>query len=393
MSVAQKTLYTKTPAVGVHLACIDLNGANDLSSFGRQMQPGIALNFQNSFSQKFGYSISLTGSFIQFSDGKGSSLGNGKKHLLLENDFSVKMRFLKSPALFNPFVLAGFGWSQYNDHYGLYAPLGLGLQVNVTPYIYLLLNSQYRIPVTSLQQQHFFQSIGIAGAINRKKIVHTMQIQLPLPVVQKASSDMDGDGIIDSLDACPQVPGVVRYHGCPVPDRDSDGIFDEDDSCPDVKGVVEYKGCPMPDKDRDGIADPLDKCPDMAGSAVNGGCPEIATLLKMINWAAENIFFETGSHRLLPKSFNALDSVANLLKKYPMLQLTIEGHTDNLGGVKSNQALSEKRANAVMVFLIKADVADVRLKGKGFGEQQPIAVNSTPEGQAANRRVVFKLNY
>jgi OOP family OmpA-OmpF porin len=252
-SLAQSGNYTKTPAIGLHLAYFDFMGADELSAFGRQMKPGIAIHFQNNLSKRFGYNVTLAGSFLDFPNRKGGSLSNGKKQLLLENDFSVWMRLLKSPALFNPYILAGAGWSQYNNHYALYAPVGAGVQVNLTPDIFLLLNTQYRTRITSLQHQHFYHSIGIAGAISRKKIAQVQPQPAPLPVVKRIQIDSDGDGIIDSLDACPQVAGVARYKGCPVPDRDGDGIIDEDDLCPDVKGIVEYKGCPMPDKDQDGI--------------------------------------------------------------------------------------------------------------------------------------------
>lgn len=393
VSLAQSGNYTKTPAIGLHLAYFDFMGADDLASFGRQMKPGIAIHFQNNLSKRFGYNVTLAGSFLDFPNRKGGSLSNGKKQLLLENDFSVWMRLLKSPALVNPYILAGAGWSQYNNNYGLYAPVGAGVQVNFTPDIFLLLNTQYRARITSLQHQHFYHSIGIAGTISRKKIAAVQPHPAPLPIVRNIPKDTDGDGILDSLDACPQVPGVVRYKGCPVPDRDSDGVFDEDDLCPDVKGVVEYKGCPMPDKDQDGIADDKDKCPDMAGSAVNGGCPQIEALKTWLNWVAQNIFFETGSARLLPRSFSSLDSLANLLKREPILHLTIEGHTDNVGGVTYNQTLSEKRAGAVMTYLIEAGIADSRLRAAGYGQQKPVADNATKDGRAKNRRVELKLSY
>jgi OmpA-OmpF porin, OOP family len=357
------------------------------------MKPGIALHFQNNLSKRFDYSISLAGSFLEFPDGKGGSPGNGKKQLLLENDFSIRARLLRSPALFNPFIQAGIGWSQYNNQYGLYAPAGAGVQVNITPDIFLLVNTQYRTPLTSLQQPHFFHSLGIAGAISRKKIGHAQPQSLPLPVVKKViQTDVDGDGIIDSLDACPLVAGVTQFKGCPVPDRDGDGIYDGEDACPDIKGIIEYRGCPMPDKDLDGIADAQDKCPELAGSAMNGGCPETAVLRSIFNWAAQNIFFETGSYRLLPRSYPALDSVANLMKKYPVIQLTIEGHTDNKGGVEYNQTLSENRASAVLQYLEKAGIDANRLKAAGYGQQQPVADNATAEGRSANRRVVLKIH-
>jgi OOP family OmpA-OmpF porin len=148
----------------------------------------------------------------------------------------------------------------------------------------------------------------------------------------------------------------------------------------------------MPDKDMDGVADPLDKCPELAGSAVNGGCPETAVLRSIFNWAAQNIFFENDSHRLLPRSFPALDSIARILKKYAIVQLTIEGHTDNVGGIQYNQSLSEKRAEAVLQYLLKAGIDINRLKAVGYGQLQPVADNNTAEGRAVNRRVVLVIH-
>ena len=392
ISFAQSVNYTKTPAIGLHLAYFDFDGA-DLSSFGRNLKPGIAIHFQNNFSKRFGYNVTMAGSFLDFTTRKGISLSNGKKQLLLENDFTVWMRVLKSPALFSPYILAGSGWSQYNNHYAIYVPVGAVLQVNITPDIFLLLNTQYRIPVTSLQHGHFYHSIGVAGTISRKKIAQGQSQPVSLPFVKTIQADNDGDGIIDSLDACPQVPGVVRYKGCPVPDRDGDGIFDEDDHCPDVKGIQEYKGCPMPDKDQDGIADDKDKCPNLAGSSVNGGCPEIETLKTLLNWVSQSIFFETGSARLLSRSFSALDSLVNLLMNYPVLKLSIEGHTDNVGGATYNQSLSEKRASAVMIYLINVGINSTRLGVTGYGQQKPVADNASSDGRARNRRVELLLSY
>ncbi len=386
----QPVSYSKTPAVGVHLAYLDFRGVG--KSFGRDMKPGVALHFQNSFSKRFDYSVTLAGAFLEFPEAKDGSQPTGKKELLIENDFAVRAKWLPKPALFNPYALAGAGWSQYDGRYGVYAPVGLGVQVNITPDLFVLANSQYRIAVTSSQHRHFFHSIGVAGTITRRKIVKTEPTPLPVPVIKPAApTDVDGDGIFDNVDSCPQVAGVIRYFGCPVSDRDADGINDEEDECPEVKGVLAYKGCPMPDKDHDGVADPEDKCPEMPGSAVNAGCPEIATLKSWLNWAAQHIYFETGSHHLLPRSFPVLDSVAALLKNYPMLQMVIEGHTDNVGGTKYNQTLSDKRAGAVMEYFVKAGVDASRLQAVGYGSQQPVATNATPAGRAANRRVVLKV--
>ncbi|HUR86717.1 MAG TPA: thrombospondin type 3 repeat-containing protein [Solirubrobacteraceae bacterium] len=79
----------------------------------------------------------------------------------------------------------------------------------------------------------------------------------------------DGDGVADTLDACPNVPGS-EADGCPPPDRDADGIIDAADACPDVAGVAP-DGCP-PDTDGDGIANAVDACPFQVGVAPTG-CP------------------------------------------------------------------------------------------------------------------------
>ena len=79
------------------------------------------------------------------------------------------------------------------------------------------------------------------------------------------------------------------------------------------------------------------------------------------------------------------------MKKYPIILLTIEGHTDNVGGVQYNQTLSEKRAGAVWQYLAKAGIDTQRLKAVGYGQQQPVADNNTAEGIAMNRRVVLNM--
>ena len=95
--------------------------------------------------------------------------------------------------------------------------------------------------------------------------------------------DRDGDGIIDSEDACPDVPGVrtddPKTNGCPS-DRDKDTIIDKEDACPDVPGVrtddPKTNGCPS-DRDKDTIVDTEDACPDVPGVRTDdpktNGCP------------------------------------------------------------------------------------------------------------------------
>ena len=75
------------------------------------------------------------------------------------------------------------------------------------------------------------------------------------------------------------------------------------------------------------------------------------------------------------------------MKEYPQLTFRIEGHTDASGADSYNQTLSEKRASSVSSYLAQQDVQNSRLTTMGYGEDQPIADNSTSTGRAQNRRV------
>ena len=385
--------FTKSPALGVHIAFFDFSGADTLRSFAKNTKPGLALHFQNTISKHIDYTITFAGTFLDFSNRKNTSLGNGKKQLLLETDASLRAKLLPPGTLFNPYAQIGAGVSLYKTYLGVYVPAGIGCQVNFTPDLFMLINSQYRFAITTTQHRHFFHSIGLAGTINKKRI-HKSKPVPPPPVVIAKPIDADQDGIVDSVDQCPTVIGVAKYNGCPVPDGDGDGINDEEDQCPDVKGVPAYKGCPAPDKDGDGVEDAQDKCPDLAGSLFNNGCPEIKEFLKeQLNRAATQIFFATGSYKLLPKSFPALNEVVKLLQNNPGLQMHIEGHTDNTGTPEKNQVLSENRAKAVMNYLQKSGIPSSRLQATGYGQQRPVDENSTSTGRAANRRVVLQAAY
>lgn len=110
-----------------------------------------------------------------------------------------------------------------------------------------------------------------------------------------------------------------------------------------------------------------------------------------MNETAKNILFITGSAILTKSSYNSLKAIATDLKEDDNVELMIEGHTDNIGTAKSNQTLSETRANTVKNYLLQQGVAAQKITTIGFGATQPIATNDTPEGRAQNRRVILKL--
>ena len=92
------------------------------------------------------------------------------------------------------------------------------------------------------------------------------------------------------------------------------------------------------------------------------------------------------------KYFSDLGELADFLKRFEDVYVDIEGHTDSTGPEDYNQSLSQRRAQAVVDYLVNEHgIAPQRLEAKGFGESQPVADNSTREGRAENRRVMATL--
>lgn len=104
--------------------------------------------------------------------------------------------------------------------------------------------------------------------------------------------------------------------------------------------------------------------------------------------ATHGILFATNSARIRPESTPTLEQIGAMLKDHPELRLSIEGHTDAQGETSYNLDLSKRRADAVRDFLVdKLGVDAGRLETAGYGEDRPVADNTTPEGRQQNRRV------
>lgn len=382
-SYAQDTAYIQPAALGVHVF------VNDFIQTDKSAATGIALNYLHGLTPRTDVNATVGGSFPASTF---SHRQDGEKHLLLEADASIREKLFRGKRPFNPFLAAGLGVARYAVYYGAFLPAGIGLQAQLPGETFILLHGQYRVPLTNTLTGHYYLSLGIAGIIGKKK--KRAVRPLPLPSHPGAyAKDTDGDGIVDSLDACPFAPGAQTFKGCP--DTDGDGIPDAMDKCPQVRGIARLQGCPEPDRDKDGIIDSLDKCPDLPGFLESEGCPPVEKeLRKKIELAAKNIFFETDRYALLPASFKALDEVVVILRQDPYLKLDIAGHTDNSGTPEKNQVLSEQRAHAVLEYLLsRSGVAKERLSSAGYGSSRPLAGNDTPEGRAINRRVEFVLKY
>lgn len=202
--------------------------------------------------------------------------------------------------------------------------------------------------------------------------------------------DSDGDGVADNVDACPTVAGLAELAGCP--DGDGDGVADKDDECPEEAGPAENKGCPFQDKDGDGVMDKDDLCPEVVGTVANKGCPEVTEAVqKQLNEYARTILFDSGKSSIKGESQAVLADIIEILKEYPNSKFTVEGHTDSVGSNQLNKTLSEARALAVKEYLTANGIDQFRLSSAGFGEERPIASNDTRSGRAQNRRVEINL--
>ena len=104
-----------------------------------------------------------------------------------------------------------------------------------------------------------------------------------------------------------------------------------------------------------------------------------------------NVFFDTDKSQLKAESEVELNKLVELMKANPKMRVEIGGHTDNQGSREHNVTLSRNRAKAVYDYLVSKGVKADRMRYKGYGFDQPVASNDTPEGRAQNRRTEFKI--
>jgi outer membrane protein OmpA-like peptidoglycan-associated protein len=380
----------------------------DLAFFGLSYIKGLNEHFDYSIN---GYIGSLK---YPVRNSNGVSIPSNVSKFLIEVDGSIHMKLLPDNYIVVPYLSAGIGASLWNGRFEAFAPLGAGLQFGLGQGYFAFSNFQYRVPVTQGANYHFFYSLGAGFPVGKEKEPEVKEVPVAPVVVAAAPVDTDGDGIVDTEDKCPTVPGVVKYMGCPIPDTDGDGINDEADKCPTVAGVAQYEGCPVPDTDGDGIKDDTDKCPTVAGLAKYQGCPIPDTDGDGINdeedkcptvpgiaelrgcprpaFKAENVLFSTGKATLVARGKQELDILVPYFVENTGVNVTIEGHTDNTGNAALNQKLSEQRAAAAKAYLVSKGIDASRMTTIGYGATKPIADNKTAEGRKMNRRVHFTID-
>ncbi len=98
--------------------------------------------------------------------------------------------------------------------------------------------------------------------------------------------------------------------------------------------------------------------------------------------------FPVGSAQITPENYSLLTDLQQVLRDLPAAAIVIEGHTDAQGHAEFNQALSQRRADAIREYLLaNMGLRGDQLSAVGFGEARPLATNETPEGRAKNRRI------
>ena len=225
--------------------------------------------------------------------------------------------------------------------------------------------------------------------------------------------DNDGDGIPDSRDKCPNEPedkdGFQDEDGCPDPDNDGDGIPDGQDKCPndaeDRDNFEDEDGCPDLDNDGDGFPDATDKCPNDP-ETVNGfededGCPDVRATTgpeeraDRIDLKGQPVTFGKDG-KLTPQARTLLTQVATIIKQRK-LSIRVEVHlplgTKQTGAnavaaqKKKDKTNAQKRAQAILDFLVSQGVPQAQVQAVGIGSDRPLGA-ATPT-DPINDRVDF----
>ena len=375
-----------------------------------------------------GFSVDLAGTFNEL------SRESGAKELYTAIDLGTTLTPQKHN-LWNidPSLSAGIGYADIENDDWLFAYLGAGLKYNLSSSLGLSVKLKYKTIAKDLDKLlldgEAFRSEGNDGYdLNHFQALAGLTFSF-------GDGDTDGDGVKDSVDECPDVPGLENLNGCPdddgdgiknsaddcpltagiaalngCPDADGDGVKDSDDKCPDVAGLASLDGCPdadgdgiqddmdacpnepgerkmrgCPDADGDGVADKDDKCPTEAGPKSNSGCP----LFPLSMLEDYDINFELEKYNIDSEDVQKLSTVIKVLLANKDAKISIEGHADNTGEESYNNPLSTNRAKSIYDYLVNVGISADNLSTKAFGESMPKATNETAEGRAINRRVEF----
>lgn len=246
-----------------------------------------------------------------------------------------------------------------------------------------------RLAVTAEAKRYF----GISDSLNSDVSLHfgiDYKFGESSQVTKAAPADDDRDGVVNSLDNCPNTVFGASVNGSGCADSDQDGVLDINDRCPNTtRGTrVDGKGCKViSDSDKDGVLDNADSCPNtISGATVDSrGCMVKTETIEL------EVLFAHDSSEVTAHYMTQLREVADYLSRHPKVNLELGGHTSIIGSDTYNQGLSERRANAVKSILVEQlGVASSRIETVGYGESQPKYAGSSEQAHRKNRRIEAK---
>jgi outer membrane protein OmpA-like peptidoglycan-associated protein/opacity protein-like surface antigen len=348
---------------------------------------------------------------------------------------------LRPSAWFSPYLMAGWQEAKFDYANKDTVPkarylngweYGAGVKLHIAPRV--AIRAEFRNALWKFREGVVPAAVAGKDATDNQFYTAGIEFSLGGKTGPSGVKDADNDGVPDRKDKCPDTPAgaTVDLNGCPF-DSDKDGVYDGIDQCPNTPtgATVDARGCPS-DADNDGVPDGIDQCADTpAGTVVDArGCPKIidsdndgvpddkdlcpftpanvrvdkdgcpielsekeTELLDKGRITERNIHFETAKWDILPESIPVMDEIGNILIQWPRLRIEIGGHADWRGSDAYNLDLSNKRANAVLEYLVGKfpQITREQYSAKGYGESVPVATNKTVEGMAQNRRVEFKV--
>jgi len=235
--------------------------------------------------------------------------------------------------------------------------------------------------------------------------------------------DTDGDGIRDSKDMCPEIPGIKKFKGCPMSEADMAAKAAAEAKAAEEARIAAQKA----EEEKARMEAEARVKAEEARKAAEAKAAEEARLAKIAAEKAaaeqaemkakaeaeerakaaaalkarnveitrrftaslQGLRFNSSQSTFKNESYARMDEAIAVLNEYPDINVLIQGHTDSQGNAEKNQALSQRRADAVRDYLVSKGINMSRLSTSGLGEEYPIADNNTAAGRALNRRVEF----
>lgn len=325
---------------------------------------GATITFGKLFQDRFGFELETHYSAYDAENGGGSAklLSGGVRGLL----FPVEKG--------NAFVVGGLGYGRFEDHPGDDADYdtvlwSLGGGYLFGPFDVLVPDISIRTELLFRSDMHDGDRTSETNNNALNEFVASVGLMIPI-----------GAGPVPPPPPPEEAPVEVVPAVEPI-DSDGDGVPDDLDKCPDTPAgtAVDADGCPLP------APKPECKTPEPGQPITLEGCAAgDKIVLRGVN-------FEFNRDVLTVNAKTILDSVSDAMNSATNVRVEVGGHTDAKGTDEYNQALSERRAESVVQYLIGKGIAADRMQSKGYGEAEPIADNETDEGRELNRRVELKI--